>query len=211
LYRLRLSSIEPQTVTDELLGLLASSPGRLCRYLHIPMQSGSSRILRLMHRPYDRAAFMERLRAVKEAGADTVIGADVIVGFPGETAEDFADSKSLAESGLIDYLHVFSYSDRPGTPAASLPDKVPHETVRERNHILTAVSNDIRYRSHRQQVGRVLEVIAEYRQAVEGHGWGISDNYIRVRLPVELDSGRTIVRIRVTAAYPEFVEGEIVS
>lgn len=211
LRRLRLSSIEAQTVTNELVHLVSSSGGRVCRYLHVPMQSGSSRILRLMHRPYDRDTFVERLWAIKQAEPEAIIGADVIVGFPGETSEDFAQSRSLAESGLIDYLHVFSYSDRPGTTAAALSGKVPHETIRERNQILTAVSGELRFRSHQRQVGKLLEVIAEYRKTAEGYHWGISDNYIRVKLPSRLDSGRRIVTVKITRACPDHVEGEVVS
>ncbi len=128
LYRLRISSIEPQTIRDELLTVYADK--RVCHHLHVPLQSGSARILRLMRRPYSPEIYLERVEAIKKAAADTVIGADVIVGFPGETDEDFNLTRSVVESGLIDYLHVFSYSDRPGTLAAEMPDKISPDIIK---------------------------------------------------------------------------------
>jgi len=209
LRRLRLSSLEPQTVTDELIATVAGSNGRLCRYFHIPMQSGSSRILRLMRRPYDRDGFIERVAAIRTALPEVVIGADVIVGFPGETDRDFEDTAEIATSGLIDYLHVFSYSDRPGTTAFDMPDKAPLETIRARHGRLIEISRRRWQLAHQRQVGSVLEVIAEHKRDADGVHWAVADNYIRVRLPGRIDSRKEIVKVRITAAHEDWAEGDV--
>ncbi len=208
LYRLRLSSIEPQTVTDELLELCAEHSDRICRHFHIPMQSGSSQILKQMCRPYDRERFLERVAAIRQAVPNVIIGADVIVGFPDESDEDFAASRTAAESGQIDYLHVFSYSDRPKTAAAEMPNKIRPQVIKERNAELTRVSNRLRYESHCRQIGQTLEVISEYKSSPDAC-FGISDNYIRVKLPAEAAGGRDIVKVKITDACYDHVAGEV--
>ena len=208
LYRLRLSSIEPQTVTDELLELCAEHSDRICRHFHIPMQSGSSRILRQMRRPYDRERFLERVAAIKQAVPNVIIGADVIVGFPGETDEDFAASRTAAECGLIDYLHVFSYSDRPKTAAAEMPNKIRPQIIKERNAELTRVSNRLRHESHCRQIGQTLEVISEHK-TTRDVCLGVSDNYIKVRLPAEVAGRRAVVRVKITDVCDGHVAGDV--
>lgn len=211
LYRLRLSSIEPQTIRDDLVGALADMKGSICPHLHVPMQSGSARILKLMRRPYTPAQYLDRVRAVKIAVPETVIGADVIVGFPGETDEDFRMTVDLAQSGLIDYLHVFSYSDRKGTLAADMPAKVNPEVIKERNSILSEISARLTRHANERQVGRVLEVISEHKPNEHGGFWGVSGNYIKVNLPGHTNWGKEIVSVKVTAAHDDFVDGEVVS
>jgi threonylcarbamoyladenosine tRNA methylthiotransferase MtaB len=210
--RIRISSIEPQTVRDDLVQTYANSSGRICRHFHLPLQSGSSRILKAMRRPYDQNTYIRRATAVKDAVPETIIGADVIVGFPGETDDDFAKTRRVCDSGLIDYLHVFSYSDRPGTHASALPDKVHPEVIKERNALLTQISHDIRARAYRRQIGKTLDVIAENRQQGKGFYWGISDNYIKVRLPESHPGGRGIVRVKIESASGcDYVTGSVVS
>jgi len=210
LKRLRISSIEPQTLRDELVGLYSESTDRICRHFHTALQSGSSRILRLMRRPYNRDDYIRFITAIKKAVPETVIGADVIVGFPGETEQDFQETQQVAKSGLIDYLHVFSYSNRPGTPACELPDRIGPDVIKERNAVLSRISNELRSESHRRQVGRTLGVIAERKQKGKGFFWGISDNYVRVKLPSHYPGGRQIVKVRISSACDEYVEGDIV-
>ena len=209
--RIRLSSIEPQSIRDDLLDVYAESNGRICRHWHVPLQSGSSKILRAMQRPYDQNTYLRRANAIKESVPNTIIGADVIVGFPGETDEDFDKTRKVAESGLIDYLHVFSYSDRPGTPAAKMPDKVPSETIKERNAILSRLSHKLRIAAHERQVGQTLDVIAEHKEPGAGFFWGVADNYIKVKLPGHLSGGKEIVTMKIDKACGEHVEGEVVS
>lgn len=198
--RIRLSSLEPQTVREDLIALYAESNGRICRHMHLPLQSGSSRILRLMLRPYDQNTYIRRVTALREAQPNTIIGADVIVGFPGETDADFQQSRRIAESGLIDYLHVFSYSDRAGTKATAMTDKVPPEIIKERNAILTEISARRYAAALRRQIGQTHEVIAEHKRDEDGSFYAVADNYLKVKLPADTDGGRRLIRVRVTAA-----------
>lgn len=211
LHRLRLSSIESQTVGPELLDVYSSMNGRFCRHWHIPMQSGSSRILKLMQRPYDREAYVRRLELVKQAKPNTIVGGDVIVGFPGETENDFSETKLLAESGLLDYLHVFSYSDRKGTKADAISDKVDTFEIRKRSAVLNSVSNRIRKQAHQRQIGEVLEIIPQHKTNSNGDNWGVADNFLKVKLPADIKNDLPLVRIKVSSAFDEYVEGDIVT
>jgi threonylcarbamoyladenosine tRNA methylthiotransferase MtaB len=211
LYRLRLSSMEPQSVRTEVAELFAKSNRRICRHFHLPLQSASSRILRLMRRPYNLKVYIDTVIRLKQAVPDTIIGADVIVGFPGETEENFNSTRRFCESGLVDYLHVFSYSDRPGTAACEMNDKVNSGVIRERNRILTRISNELRLKSHQRQIGQTLEVISEYKRSSDGFHWGISDNYLRAKLPAWAGGNKEIVKVKITAAYKDRMEGEILT
>ena len=211
LRRMRLSSIEPQAVRDELVEVYAESNGRICRHFHMPLQSASSTILRRMRRPYNQAIYVKRVSDLKAAVPNTTVGGDVIVGFPGETEDDFLQSQRLCESGLLDYLHVFSYSDRPGTDAAGYPDKVNPEVIRSRNKTLTAISHDLVQRSLQRQVGRTLEVISEHKADSTGAHTAISDNYLKVKLPSDYTSGRAVVKVKITAVVDDHLEGDILS
>ncbi|MFH1516853.1 MAG: radical SAM protein, partial [Pseudomonadota bacterium] len=205
--RLRLSSIEPQTVREELLRVCTDSRGRICRHMHMPLQSGSSRLLRLMRRPYDREVYLTRVADARAAQSNTIVGADVIVGFPGETDDDFLQTVAVANSGLIDYLHVFSYSDRPGTAASDMADKVSSETIKERSAILSAMSDRLWAEAHARQVGETLGVIAEHVKPGRGVLYGIADNYINVKLPLDFAAGRQIRFMKITSAAPGYVTG----
>lgn len=211
LRRIRISSVEPQTVRDELLEVFADSGGRICRHWHIPMQSGATRILRLMRRPYDRETYLKRISAAREAVEGTIIGADVIVGFPGETDDDFKQTVEVAETGLLDYLHVFSYSDRPGTKASQAESKVGPELIKERVKTLTNISRRLRSAAHQRQIGQILEVISEHSPSKGKARFAIADNYIKGLLPPETDSGKRIIRYRVTSAHDDHVRGEVVA
>src|SRR5580693_1860820 len=133
--RLRLSSVEPMDWSDDLLGLVASSP-RIAKHVHAPLQSGSDRVLRRMHRKYRPQHYEQRVWKARALMPDAAIGADVMAGFPGETDSDFEDSRRFIESLPFTYLHVFTYSERPGTPAAEDPDSVPMPVRKQRNRVL---------------------------------------------------------------------------
>ena len=135
LEQLRFSSIEPQDVTEDFVALVASSP-RLAPHFHVPLQSGSDRILRAMHRWYRAAHYAERVELIRRLLPDAAIGADVIVGFPGETDADFDATAQFIAALPFTYLHVFSFSERPGTAAANLADRVPAQVIRERARAL---------------------------------------------------------------------------
>ncbi len=185
--RLRLSSLEPREITDALINALTHGGhalsgevhGKLCRHLHIPLQSGCDRVLSRMNRPYDTALYRDILLRVKQAAPDCCIGADVIVGFPGETDDEFEVTRSLIAELPLSYLHVFTYSERAGTPAATMPNPVPYEVRKARNHVLREISEQKRSDFAHSMIGRRLEVVL---QSAQGNGIvrGISDNYLEV-------------------------------
>jgi threonylcarbamoyladenosine tRNA methylthiotransferase MtaB len=209
LYRLRISSIEPQTVRDEMIDVFEASEGRICRHFHVPLQSGSAHILGQMRRPYGPEVYVDRVQRLKAAVPGTIVGGDVIVGFPGETEDHFNQTRQLVESGLIDYVHVFSYSDRPGVAASQFPAKINPEIIRKRRQTLAGVSDQLRQAAFRRQVGQTLEVISECKAESNGFYWAVADNYIRVRLPAQTDTGREVVRVKVTKAFDDHVEGDL--
>src|SRR5579863_1523782 len=135
LEKLRISSVEPMDWSDELISTMAASP-RIAKHAHVPLQSGSDRILRAMHRKYRPWHYREKLEKIRAAMPSAAIGADVMVGFPGESAADFEESRRFIEALPFTYLHVFTYSSRPGTPAAEDRDAVPMCVRKERNREL---------------------------------------------------------------------------
>jgi threonylcarbamoyladenosine tRNA methylthiotransferase MtaB len=178
--KVRISSVEPMDWSDELIALVAGSP-RIAKHAHVPLQSGSDRILRRMHRKYRPWHYVEKIRKIREAMPDAAIGADVMVGFPGETDELFEESRSFIEHLPFTYLHVFTYSSRPGTSSAAMPDQVPVHVARERNRALRELAAE-KNRAFRQSfVGRTLDVIT---LQAGGEGWteALSDNFLKVRL-----------------------------
>jgi threonylcarbamoyladenosine tRNA methylthiotransferase MtaB len=178
--KIRISSVEPMDWSDELIALVAGST-RVAKHAHVPLQSGSDRILRRMHRKYRPWHYAEKIRKIREAMPEAAIGADVMVGFPGETDELFAESRDFIERLPFTYLHVFTYSSRPGTPSAAMPDQVPVEIARERNRVLRGLAARKNLDFRRSFVGRTLEVITLHDG---GPGWAeaLSDNYLKVRV-----------------------------
>ena len=172
--RLRLSSVEPMDWNDDLLDLVARSP-RIAKHVHAPLQSGSDRVLRRMHRKYRPRHYEERIRKAHAAMADAAIGADVMTGFPGETAEEFEESRAFIEDLPFTYLHVFTYSERPGTPAAVSSEQVPIEIRKERNRILRELAARKNLEFRRRMIGRTLSVVT----LAEG---ALSDNFLKVEL-----------------------------
>jgi threonylcarbamoyladenosine tRNA methylthiotransferase MtaB len=172
--RLRLSSIEPMDWSDDLLDLAATS-ARVAKHVHAPLQSGSDRVLRRMHRKYRPRHYEDRILKARAWMPDAAIGADVMTGFPGETDGEFEESRAFIASLPFTYLHVFTYSERPGTPAAASADQVPMETRRERNRILRELAAAKNLEFRRRMLGRTLSVVT----LTEG---ALSDNFIKVEL-----------------------------
>jgi threonylcarbamoyladenosine tRNA methylthiotransferase MtaB len=172
--RLRLSSVEPMDWSDDLLDLVASEP-RIAKHIHAPLQSGSDRVLRRMHRKYRPRHYEERVRKARASMPDAAIGADVMTGFPGETAEEFEESRAFIENLPFTYLHVFTYSERPGTPAAESSDQVPLEIRKDRNRILRDLAARKNLEFRRRMIGRTLSVVT----LTEG---ALSDNFLKVEL-----------------------------
>jgi threonylcarbamoyladenosine tRNA methylthiotransferase MtaB len=179
--RLRFSSIEPQDVTEDFVSMMASS-ARLAPHFHVPLQSGSDRVLKAMHRWYRAAHYAQRLHVIRRVMPNAGIGADVIVGFPGETDEDFRDTLGLIGDLPFTYLHVFSFSARPGTVGATLGDAVPPGAVRERARALRALARQKSAEFRASQSGRVLRALTLARC---GDAWteAITGNYLKLRIP----------------------------
>jgi threonylcarbamoyladenosine tRNA methylthiotransferase MtaB len=173
--RLRLSSVEPMDWSDDLLGLVASS-GRIAKHVHAPLQSGSDRVLRRMHRKYRPQHYADRIARARAWMPDAAIGADVMAGFPGESAAEFEETRAFIERLPFTYLHVFTYSERPGTPAAS-SQQVPMEVRRERNRILRDLAAQKSLEFRRRMLGRTLSVVTL-------RGGALSDNFLRVELTI---------------------------
>jgi threonylcarbamoyladenosine tRNA methylthiotransferase MtaB len=182
--RLRVSSIEPMDVTEDLIALFAASD-RLARHFHMPLQSGSDRILAGMHRWYRAEHYARRAELVREWFPDAAIGADVIAGFPGETEEDHGATLALIERLPLTYLHVFSFSARPGTPAAEMRNHVASADISRRAHELHALGEEKKSAFLAAQTGRTLRVITLHRSGEDASGsWtrAISGNYLDVRV-----------------------------
>jgi threonylcarbamoyladenosine tRNA methylthiotransferase MtaB len=180
LERLRFSSIEPRDVTEDFVALLASSE-RIAQHFHIPLQSGSDRVLRAMHRWYRAEHYAERLRIIRRYLPGAAIGADVIVGFPGETEADFQATVEFIERLPFTYLHVFSFSERPGTEAANLPERVEHGKIRKRARALRALAVTKSTAFRASQAGRTLRALTLARGCDD---WteALTENYLKVRI-----------------------------
>ncbi len=158
LEKLRISSVEPMDWTDELIDLVATSP-RIAKHAHVPMQSGSDAVLRRMHRKYRPWHYREKIEKIRAAMPTAAIGADVMVGFPGETDAEFEETSRLIEDLPLTYLHVFTYSARPGTPAADMRHQVPVQVARERNRVLRELGEEKKLEFMRTFVGKSVEAI----------------------------------------------------
>ncbi|MDD3050091.1 MAG: tRNA (N(6)-L-threonylcarbamoyladenosine(37)-C(2))-methylthiotransferase MtaB [Candidatus Cloacimonetes bacterium] len=177
--KIRISSIEPQLIDEKMLEYF-SSARKLCHHLHIPLQSASDRILKLMNRHYTTSEFKEKLSEINERLENAAFGLDVIVGFPGETDQDFEDAVNFLEELEFSYLHVFSYSKRPGTAAAKMRNHVNGKVIRERNAVLTKLSQNKtkNYAQHLVSENTLLEGIVEDK--INGFWTALSDHYIRM-------------------------------
>jgi threonylcarbamoyladenosine tRNA methylthiotransferase MtaB len=179
--RIRLNSLEPLTITDEIIDLMAAEP-RLAPHLQVPLQSGSEPILRLMRRNYRMQDYLERLQRLRRAVPEVGLGADVIVGFPGETETMFRETFEFIERSPLNYLHVFSWSPRPGTPAADLPDRVAPAKIRERSTRLRSLGDRIGFRFRKRFEGQRLDAIALGARPGDGRIRALTGNFIEVSL-----------------------------
>ncbi len=184
LEKLRISSVEPMDWSDELIELVAWSP-RIAKHAHVPMQSGSDAVLRRMRRKYRPWHYREKIEKIRAAMPTAAIGADVMVGFPGETDAEFEETRRLIQELPFTYLHVFTYSARPGTPAAEMTNQVPVHLARERNRILRELAAEKKLAFMRSFIGQSVEgitlnvigsdAIGEFTEA-------LTDNYLKLRL-----------------------------
>lgn len=209
--RLRFTSGHPLGVTPELVRAMREIPA-VCAHLHLPMQSGSDRILRDMRRGYDSARYLEAVRLLREGVPDVAVTTDVIVGYPGETEEDFEATRRVMEEAQFDNAFVFKYSPRPGTVSAAKPDDVPDEEKRRRDQVLLADQDARGQRLNDRWTGRTVEVLADgpsLRNAVRWSG-RTEQNKIVVFEPVPGLARGDFVRVRIDAAHPQTLFGTVV-
>jgi threonylcarbamoyladenosine tRNA methylthiotransferase MtaB len=195
--RFRISSIEPNLCTDEIIEFVARSD-RFVPHFHMPLQSGNNKQLRMMRRRYKRELYAERVAKIKSLMPHCCIGVDVITGFPGETKEDFLETYRFLTELDISYLHVFTYSERPNTPAAEMDGQVDMAERRERNRMLNILSDKKRRRFYEQHLGQTRQVLFE-QSKTDGLMSGFTDNYIRVELPLEEKRLNTIAPVCLNA------------
>ena len=191
--RYRISSIEPNLITDEIIEFCAQSP-KFVPHFHIPLQSGSTRILGLMRRRYTAERYRERIAKIRELMPDSFLGVDVIVGFPGEGEEEFMETYRLLEEVGASFLHIFPFSERPGTPAVDMPGKVQSRISTERVSRLEELSSKLNRAFTERFIGTEREVLFESTNH-DGIMYGYTDNYLRVSAPFDEQAVNNICRV----------------
>ncbi len=209
LKRIRLSSLEPGEIDDELIQWIAHSE-KICRHFHIPLQSGDDEILKRMNRDYSSQQFQHLIERITGQIPDCGLGTDVIVGFPGESEQQFLSTFRLIERLPFTYLHVFSYSARPGTPAAQFKPQIDPRVIRQRSESLRLLGRVKKQKFLDGLVGKKLRVLWEAKNGGElMFGW--SDNYARVASPIELAHLNTLTEVEIIKAEPNWVLGRCIT
>lgn len=212
LKRLRISSIEASQLTDEVIEVLEKSK-LVVRHMHIPLQSGSDTVLKRMRRKYTMAFYAERLERLKKALPGLAVTSDVIVGFPGETEEEFMETYQFIKKHKFSELHVFPYSMRTGTPAARMTDQIDEDVKNDRVHRLISLSDQLAKEYASRFENEVLEVIPEepYKEDPKsGLYEGYTDNYMKVVFPATKDMIGKLIRVKITKAGYPYNEGKFV-
>jgi threonylcarbamoyladenosine tRNA methylthiotransferase MtaB len=194
--RYRISSIEPNLLSNEIIDFCLSKSQRFVPHFHVPLQSGSDRILKLMRRKYERSLYAERVNQIKSLRSDACIGVDVIVGFPGETDEDFMETIDFLKELDISYLHVFTYSERANTGAPKLGDAVPMDVRRERSKQLHLLSDRKKRQFYTENIGSVRTVLFEQEED-EGIMYGFTENYVKIKYTYQPDLVNTFQIIKL--------------
>ena len=209
--RYRISSIEPDLLTDDVIEFCAGSK-HFMPHFHIPLQSGSDEMLKLMRRHYDRQLFADKVAAIKRLIPDAFIGVDLITGMRGETPEIFEDSRSFVDSLDITRLHVFSYSERPDTMALKIPYVVDQHTKHLRTRRMMALSDRKLAAFTQKYLGTVRPVLSEHAVDDDGLMKGFTDNYLRVAVPADTRLSNTIVNMRLVEplGHDDLIKAEIV-
>ena len=209
--RYRISSVEPDLLTDEIIEFVARSE-HFMPHFHIPLQSGSDEMLRLMRRHYDRQLFADKVKKIKDMMPDAFIGVDVITGMRGETPDIFEDSFSFVSGLDVSRLHVFTYSERPSTMALQIPYVVDPRTRHARTRRMTALSSRKLEEFTRSHIGTVRPVLFEHSLERNGMMRGFTDNYLRVELPADEKLFNRVAAVRLVAPAEEegIVKGELV-
>ena len=206
--RIRISSIEPNLLSNDIIEFCAKSK-KIMPHFHIPLQSGSSRILKLMRRKYQTSLYKERIEHIKSLIPDACIGADIIVGFPSETDDDFQKSYDFIESLNISYLHVFSYSERQNTKAIKIKNKVSKAKKAERSFTMRELSKELKLSFEQSFVGSTREVLFEYQ--VDNQWFGHSDNYLPVRVNTEENLKNSIESVNIVNSVKNYLVGSFLN
>lgn len=210
--RYRISSIEPNLITEEIIRWIAEESRAFMPHFHIPLQSGSDKVLRLMNRRYDTSLFSARIGQIRDMIPDAFIGVDIIAGARGETAEEWDRGFAFAESLDVTRFHVFPYSERPGTKALKLGDSVSQEEKHRRVGLLTSLSDRKMDAYMKRHIGVIRPVLWE-QPSGPGKMHGLTDNYLRVEAPLHPDLINKISSVRLLSVHPEETElmtGEVV-
>ena len=194
--RYRISSIEPNLLSNEIIHFSLNEAQHFVPHFHIPLQSGNDRLLKAMRRKYVRELYAERVAYIKELRPDTCIGVDVIVGFPGETNEEFLDTINFLKDLDISYLHVFTYSERANTTAVKLGDAVPMNVRKERSKQLHILSEKKKRAFYESQIGSIRTVLFEHEED-EGMMYGFTENYIKVKMPYDANLVNTFCTLKL--------------
>ncbi|MBP5658069.1 MAG: radical SAM protein, partial [Clostridia bacterium] len=200
-YRLRFMTSHPKDASKELIDVMAANPN-ICKHFHLPVQSGSDKVLEAMNRRYTRDAYLEKVAYLREKIPDVTLTSDIICGFPGETEEDFEQTLSLVKQTEFDMLYTFIYSPRPGTAAAARTDQIPYEEKLRRFEKLSALQLDMTIERNERHIGKVLRVLSE------GEGIGRSEGGTTVDFKAGIPAGE-FVNVRITAAHPANLEGTV--
>lgn len=193
--RYRISSIEPNLLSNEIIDYCLNNSAKFVPHFHIPLQSGNDRLLEAMRRKYDRALFAERIKKINAINPKTCIGVDVIVGFPGETDEEFMDTVNFLKDLEVSYLHVFTYSERAKTTAIKLGDAVPMNIRKQRSRQLHILSEKKKRAFYEKNIGETGVALMEGDDH-DGFMHGFTENYIKVKLPYDESLTNTFVRVK---------------
>ena len=202
--RFRISSIEPNLLSDEIIEFCLNKAQRFVPHFHIPLQSGSDKLLKAMRRKYERSVFENRVKAIKQFAPNACIGADVIVGFPGETDEDFLETVQFINQLDVSYLHVFTYSERANTTAIKLGDPVPMNVRKERSKQLHILSDKKKRAFYESNIGKIGTVLFENEEN-GGVMHGFTENYVKVKTNYDAKLANTFQNVQLTEIYRDGV------
>lgn len=195
--RFRISSIEPNLLSNEIIEFCLKDAVRFVPHFHVPLQSGSNRLLKTMRRKYERELYADRVEQIKSLRPDACIGVDVIVGFPGETDEEFMETMDFLKDIDISYLHVFTYSERANTTAVKLGDPVPMSVRKERSKMLHILSDKKKRKFYEENIGSIRSVLFEQEEE-NGMMFGFTENYVKVKFPYDPALTNTFQSIELT-------------
>ncbi len=195
--RYRISSIEPNLLSNEIIDFCLNESNHFVPHFHIPLQSGNNRLLKAMRRKYLRELYAERVSRIKTIRKDACIGVDVIVGFPGETDEEFMDSLNFLKDLPVSYFHVFTYSERANTTAVKLGDPVPMNLRKERSKMLHILSEKKKRAFYEENTGTIRTVLFENEEDT-GMMYGFTENYVKVKFPFDEQKINTFQTVELT-------------